>query len=385
LNPELKKILKLRKSKIVYVISGIDKALAFEWINDSLRSAGFDLSFVIIGKPGSKLSEHLMSNGTEVLQIQYNSNRDFLRATLKTINFLRKKRPDVVHTHLFIANIIGLLSAFLCGIKKRVYTRHHAILHHREAPAGLKWDKICNRLATDIIAISKNVREILINWDRADQTKVRIIPHGFKLEYFENPSHEKVIALRSRYNITKNNFPVIGVIARYTHWKGIQYIIPAFANIRMNYPNARLILANASGDYKTELQRLLSELPSESFKEINFEQDLSSLYQVFDVYVHVPIDEYSEAFGQTYVEALAAGIPSVFTKSGIACDFVDNERNALVVDFKDSRGIEDAITLLLQNKPLRERIVNNGRKSVKEQFQLEKMMSQLIQLYTCRK
>ncbi len=44
--------------------------------------------------------------------------------------------------------------------------------------------------------------------------------------------------------------------------------------------------------------------------------------------MHVTIGKHYEAFGQIYVEALAAGIPSVFTLTGIAPEIIEHEHNA---------------------------------------------------------
>jgi glycosyltransferase involved in cell wall biosynthesis len=96
--------------------------------------------------------------------------------------------------------------------------------------------------------------------------------------------------------------------------------------------------------------------------------------------VHGPIDARSEAFGQTYVEALAAGVPSVFTLSGVAPEFIRNEHNALVVPFRDAESIYRAIKRLLEDRELREGLVANGRKSA-SLFLLEKMIGRLKELY----
>ena len=59
--------------------------------------------------------------------------------------------------------------------------------------------------------------------------------------------------------------------------------------------------------------------------------------------MHVPIDSMSEAFGQTYIEALASRVPSIFTLSGIACEFAKDRVNCLVVPYKDSDSIQLAL------------------------------------------
>ena len=95
----------------------------------------------------------------------------------------------------------------------------------------------------------------------------------------------------------------------------------------------------------------------------------------------MPIDENCEAFGQTYVEALASGIPSIFTLSGIANEFIINERNALVVPYKNSDAIYNSCIRLLNDKTLCNSLIENGKKDVTQKFQLEQMINSLEALY----
>ncbi len=142
-----------------------------------------------------------------------------------------------------------------------------------------------------------------------------------------------------------------------------------------------LILANAVGSEKNYIQKLLKEnIPKENYIEITFEYDLFALYQLFNIYVHTPINKEIEAFGQTYVEALAAGIPSVFTLSGVASEFVKNEENALVVEYKNSDEIVNALLKLTEESVLREKLIQNGKESI-NQFSLAIFIQKLETLY----
>src|SRR6185295_2234861 len=114
--------------------------------------------------------------------------------------------------------------------------------------------------------------------------------------------------------------------------------------------------------------------PEKSFIEIRFENNIFALYKLFDVFVHTPIDEYSEAFGQTYVEALASGIPAVVTLSGIGNDFIVDGRNALVAKYKDSDSIYSGICTILKDGDLSNRIKSQGREDVEARFSLKQMI-----------
>lgn len=368
------------KNKLAYIISNIDKALAFEWLDDYLDKEKFDITFILLNPSGSVLENYLKEKQTQVYRVHYRGKKDVPSAFLKVRKILKKEKTQIIHCHLFDACFVGLLAAKSLGIKKRIFTRHYATFHHQYFPRAVYYDRFLNYLASDIIAISENVRNVLVEKEKVKAKKVHLIHHGFPLENFENVSDDNIKILQEKYN-TASHFPIIGVIARWTHWKGIQFIIPAFQKLLKDYPNVCLVLANASGEFRSEIEKLLTELPKNSFREIVFEQDLFTLYRLFDVYVHVPINLEIEAFGQTYIEALASGVPSVFTLSGVANEFIENENNALAVPFEDSEAIYQAIQRILSDEKLKENLIINGKKSVQEKFAVQKMIDALENLY----
>ena len=210
-------------------------------------------------------------------------------------------------------------------------------------------------------------------------SKISLIHHGFDLDKFQDVDTSKISSLKTKYQI-EGKFPVIGVISRYIEWKGHKYIIDAFIELLKSYPKAKLILANTNGPFKEDIKKKLQSVPVDNYIEISFEPDLYSLYQLFDVFVHTPIDAEIEAFGQIYIEALASGIPSVFTLSGIAREFIKDKENAIVVDFKNEKQIHDGIILILKDQSLRERIALNGLNSL-DQFRLDLFIQNLKHLY----
>jgi glycosyltransferase involved in cell wall biosynthesis len=365
---------------ICYIISNINKSLAFEWIVEEINTSKFALSFILLNSKNSCLENFLIEKKIKVSVIKYKSKKDIPIAILKISYFLLKNKIDVVHTHLFDANFAGLIAAKLTGIKKRIHTRHHSNFNHLYHPKSVKFDRIINYLSTDIIAISEIVKDVLVNKEDVSAKKIQLIHHGFKLDEFTNASELSVTKLKRKY-LGTNSYPVIGVISRYMELKGIQYIIPTFEKLLPKYPNAILVLANANGNYKAEIQKMLQKIPKQNFIEIDFETDLFALYKIFDVFIHVPIEKEIEAFGQIYVEALAAGIPSVFTLSGVANEFIEDRKNALVVSYKNDNAIYKAVLELLEDKPLAISLIKNGKTDVALRFNFSKMMFALEGLY----
>lgn len=367
--------------KVAYIISDIDKALAFEWIAEGLSKSKFSLSFILIVQKPAQLEQFLIEKGVPCHVFYYRSKQDFPKILWKVFSLLKRTKPDLIHCHLLYGSLIGLTAAMMAGVKKRYYTRHHSDFHHRYFPKGIKWDKWCNRIATKIVAPSASVKEVLMNYEKVEEGKIVVIHHGFDLSYFTEKDEARVNALKAKYQ-THGYYPVVGVIARFTELKGIQYIIPAFHQLLKQYPEALILLFNARGDYEQAIKQQLRQLiPEANYRLIAFENDLGSVYHILDLFIQVSTDRNIEAFGQTYVEALAAGVPSVFTLSGIANDFIRNKYNALVVPFKKTDAIYNAMSEILKDKALRENITRYGRESVQEKFNLRIMIQKLEILY----
>ncbi len=368
------------KDKIVNILSDINKSLSFEWLASELDKEKYDLRFILLNPGPSELEDFLKEKKIVVKRFFSKGKLSWPFAWFKIYRTLKKWKPGIVHCHLQTASILGLSAAKNAGIEKTIYTRHHSSLHHVYHRKGIFWDKFCNKRATHIVAISGVVKKILQEWENVPSEKISLIPHGFKLAEFNRVSGERVQAIKNKYSLTGNS-KVIGVISRLTEWKGVQYIIPAFRSLLKKYPDAVLMLLNAKGDYSKEIERSLLAIPKKRYRLIEFEKDIPAVYKSFDVFVHVPIDEHCEAFGQTYVEALAAGVPSVFTLSGIASDFIVDGYNASVVPFKNSEAIVKAMDKILSAPEFATNLARNGYESVNEKFMLHTMIYKLAELY----
>jgi glycosyltransferase involved in cell wall biosynthesis len=368
----------MMKPKVINLISFINRSLVWEWMIDYFaKSNSFEYCFIVLNPGDSELIKYAKQRGVKIWYIKYRGKRDFISALLKVIKIFISQKPFIINTNLIDSSIIGHLAGWITGIKVRINTRHHSSYHHDYFPHGIKYDKLVNKLSTHIITASSIVKIFLIEKENVPAEKIYVINFGFDVYQFSHVDIDNVKHLQGKYlgsNMTA--YPVIGVVSRFIEWKGIQYIIPAFKQIRAEFPKAHLILANANGSYESEIKRLLSDIPSSHYTIIAFEMDITSLYKLFDIFVHVPIDPISEAFGQVYIEALAAQIPSVFTLSGIAHDFIQDNYNAVVVDYKTSEGIYYAIKQLLVNEHLRNQIKVNGITSVLKRYSKQKMLNE---------
>ena len=343
----------------------------------------YELSFIVLNSSNeSSIADYAESKGLKVKRIKYGSQQDFIPALFKTWITLLKWRPELVNCHLPEGTLIGLLAAKFAGIGKRFYTRHHSTLNHDYHPHAIKYDRWSNYLATHIIAVSGIVKKVLVEMENVSPGKVMTVEHCLDLEKFENISQGQVETVKDRNGIPKDRI-IIGVIARYTKWKGIQYIIEAFSKLYKEDYSVHLVLANArKGDYIDEIVAQLFQLPDGSYTEIEFEEDLYALHGAFDLFVHTPIDSYSEAFGQIYIEALASKTPSVFTLSGIGNEILIDGENSIVVPHKNSEAIYNGLLKLIQDQQLCRAIAKSGYTMIREKFPISRKIRQLEDIYS---
>ena len=371
-----------RRIRLLYIVSQSVRWLAFEWVAERLDRDRFDLSFLLMSSGPPALRPHLDALGVPARHLSLAGKHGLVRATRAVARQCQEQAVDIVHAHFVDASLAGLLGARLAGVPVRVHTRHHAGPYpwsHR-APWGFWYDRWINRLATTIVAPSEQARRTLLDYDRVPPGKVVVIPHGFDLDRFRDVDGPAVARMRARYGLGDDH-PVIGVVARYERIKGIEPIIAAFRRLLVRYPSARLVLANARGRRLGPIRRLLKTLPAGRYTEISFEEDMPALYKTFDVFVHAPIRPHLEAFGQVYVEAMAAGVPCVCTLAGAACEFLADGENALVVEPDEPDQIHAGIVRVLEDPALRDRMVAAARRCVEQRFGLDRMLAALEDLY----
>lgn len=365
---------------LTYIISNVDKVPQFEWTATELNKGSYNFSFIMMNQGESDLELFLKENNIPVRRIIYTGKKDMVKAVYESFRIFKEFKTQIVHAQSFDAGIAGLIGAKMASVPHRIYTRHHSDLHHTYHPSTVKYDKLVNKFATRIIAVSEVVKKILVEREGVRQTKITVIPHGFKLADFKNVPQESVEDLKQKYS-TSRHYPVIGMVSRYTEWKGIQYAIAAFQELLKDFPDALLMLFNAKGDFVRNIKEQLSTLPANSYREVEFEKNSPAMYKMFDVFIHVPLSPEVEAFGQVYIEAMAAGIPCVFTLSGIAREIVDNDQNAIVVPFKDSDAILKAMKHIIKDRKFADTITKNGSRDIQEKFDYKTMLAALNNFY----
>ena len=369
------------KAPVIHVISEVIDSPSFLWLARRGKGEGWKLVFILMNGSISPLESQLREEGVEVIRLRYRGRKDFLWSMLRLFSIFRRLNPGAVHTHCLGANLAGLAAAWLARVPVRVYTRHHSNWNENGPFYASFYDHCANFFATKIVATCLNVKNYLTAREKVAPEKVQLVHLGFELSAFEDPSPSRIAAVKQKYDY-ESHWPVIGLVSRYIECKGVPYAIAAFSSLLKEYPDACLVLANAGpGAARAEIKAALNRLPDSSYREIAFESDCPALMRTFDAFVHVPVDEVSEAFGQVYVEALLNAVPSVTTLSGVAPEILSHGRNTILVPHRDSKAILAGLLRLISEPELGKQLSARGRADASEMFPMTKMIDGLRQIY----
>lgn len=363
--------------KVVYVISLTHKSVGFEQLFEQLLIDGLNFHVILINREPSELFRALQSKKISVSEFIYPGKKSIVRVCVQIYRCLKHEKPTHLHTHLLEGGFLGGITGWLARIPNRIYTRHHADAHHFENKQGRIYDRFIHFFHQHIIALSQGHYVFLRDVEKLEK-KLVLIPNFIDPSIFEIPPET------NRRTIEKYGFNTktitVGINARWTKLKGLQYILPALHRVIGDYPSLKIYLFNAKGDFKPEIEQLLSDFDPAQVVCTDFEDNMMSVYPHLTLFLHCPIRPTAESFGLVYIEALGSGVPSIITLSGIANDVVIANENAWVVNYRSVTEIELALRELLEHPEIRQKIGANAKK-IAPLFSLKRHVDLLFKLY----
>ena len=159
-----------------------------------------DNGFEVVGVSsfGKELGEVSEDEGIRTVAIEMSRQitpLQDLKSLWKMWNFLRKEKPEIVHTHTPKAGTIGMLAAKLAGVPHRLHTV--AGLPLMEAKGNKRKilnfvEKITYACATKVYPNSKGLYHIILENNFTTKNKLKVIANGssngINTEYFSPES-----------------------------------------------------------------------------------------------------------------------------------------------------------------------------------------------------
>lgn len=209
--------------------------------------------------------------------------------------------------------------------------------------------------ATAIIAISGQTRDDLVACYGIPEARIRVIPPSCDPRFAQLCSVESRAALRDRYDLPERFLLSVGTLEPRKN-----QVLAIEAVARLGSTTPMLVLVGRDGGSAAELQRVAESRGVASRVRLLTGvggEELPVLMQSATLFLY---PSFIEGFGMPVVEALSAGVPVITTADG--CFAEAGGAGSRYVQPIDPQGLAEAITEILDDPPLAQRMSVAGRR-----------------------
>lgn len=287
---------------------------------------------------------------------------------------IRRHRFDIVHTHLFRADVHGRLAARWAGVPVVLSTIHVFRTRHsgllREA-----LDRWTARLADRVIGCTDSITAVAAQTLRLSPDKALTIPNGTPLQPFLAPPDPT--PLRAEFGLAPDE-AVVGTVGRLTEEKNQADFLRMARAVHAQRPRTRFLIVG-DGPCRGELERLGTSLGLHG--RVVFtgpRRDIPALMNLMDVFV---LSSRWEALPVTILEAMAAGTPCVATDVGGCRDVVRPGDTGWLVPPGDPDALARAVLAILADPDQAATVTARARALVVERHSIEHFTRAMEDLY----
>jgi len=230
-----------------------------------------------------------------------------------------------------------------------------------------------SKKANKIIAISESLKGELIGLGIKSE-KIEVVYNGVDGRDFYVYSQLQIENEKKKYGFFKNS-KIIGYVGRLHKEKGLDILIAVFHQLLKRFDHLYLLLVG-DGPEREKLEELVRRLSLE--KRVIFlgqKENIPLFLNMIDVFV-LP-SNVRESFGIVLIEAMACGKVVVGSDLGGIPEIIKNESNGFLFTSGDERELADKLSRILSDEKLREKIIANALKDIKNKFSLEIMIKKL--------
>jgi glycosyltransferase involved in cell wall biosynthesis len=301
---------------------------------------------------------------------------------LRLVRLLRHSQPDIVHTWMYHADLIGGLAARMARVPNVIWSIHNSNLSEEQTKITTRLvARLCAILSAKIpdriLACSQISRKIHTEIGYKND-KFVVIENGIDLEVFK-PSLDSRESVRMELGIEPDT-PLIGMIARFDPQKNHTGFFKGVGLLHQKRPDFHYLLAGSGVDDNNPILRQSIEEARVSHVThlLGARKDIPRLMASLDVLVSA--SAYGEAFPLVLGEAMASSIPCVVTDVGDSAYIVGD--TGRVVAPGDMKGLGNAVEEILSLLPHERQLLGKrARQRIEQYFELTHIVDRYESLY----
>jgi glycosyltransferase involved in cell wall biosynthesis len=286
----------------------------------------------------------------------------------------RRWGADVLHCHQYSPFVYGSLAA-LCAKRFRLVVTEHGRLSD-DAPSRKRRlvNPVLSRVPHALFAVSSELRDYLV---AAGCAADRIVVNRNGIDVGPRSGNRQRQAARQQLDVPEDSF-LIGTIARLDPVKDLGTLVQSLRALRAEAPDAILAIVGDGPERAAIAERVTALGLQDAVLFTGHREDARALLPAFDVYVNSSL---SEGISLTLLEAMAAGLPIVATRTGGTPEVLVHGETGILVPPRDSDALAAACLALSGNPFKRRAFGDRGRDRVEREFALDDMVDRYLQTY----
>lgn len=316
---------------------------------------------------------HSLSSGVTFLPLYLKNNRSmrnsiagFIPSLFVLFKELRKGKYTILHSH-------KRFSHALCTLLRYASTAEHVTSFHSEINQRPRRTVI----GTKVIGCSDSITASLARQFPRSREAIFTVRNGIRP--FRIYSEPERLRLRHQWGITEDCF-VIGSVGQFVPEKDRESFLRSISlMVKESGGSQFTVLIQGYGPMEDQLRSLSASLGLDQIVQfIPGDRSVELTCNVSDIMV---LNSVSEGFPLILLEAASAGIPHVATRVGGIPEFVEHNKNGLLVPPGDIRALADAMKRLAADPALRRTLGEEARRTVLGSYSLSSMVDAVQKVY----
>ncbi|MGA3344263.1 MAG: glycosyltransferase [Terracidiphilus sp.] len=342
-----------------------------------LKTRGWEVAVVCLTEPDAHVNE-IESQGISIHRLRIRRRFPDPRAIFRLCGLIKCFRPDVVHCHMFHANLLGRITRIFCRIPALVCTVHN--LRETSERGGPTWHKerlyrLTDGLADQTTVICKAAFDRYVQVGAVPQERLRVIPNFIDTQYFSPQSDRRIKARRALGFKKEFVWLAVGRLVKQKDYPNLLRAVHKLGTEPMT------MVVAGGGPLAGELRDLLIrlELPAK-VRFLGTSESILDLYNAADAFV---MSSQFEGLSVALLEASSMALPAVVTDAGGNAEIVRHEATGYVVPRGDPTALSDAMRQMMRNpEPERRAMGQNARAVCIGRYRTGIVVQQWLDLYT---
>lgn len=241
-------------------------------------------------------------------------------------------------------------------------------------PARQGFKHLAKRSSATLIAVSQAVSTALIQLGLPSSV-IRTIPNGIPVARYARTTKPGQVTQTS----LDQTLPTVGVIGRFTPWKGQHLALEVAKQCRDQGLPVRFLLVgqafNEDQAYEQSLHEFVVHHHLQKLVEFRpFQNDITSTLSQLHILLHASTKP--EPFGRVIIEAMAAGVAVIAARNGGVTEILTHNQDGWLAQSGSAESYFQGISTLLTNPTLRAQLAQRALGVVHEKFNIDRVLAQ---------